>query len=122
LAQSLNEEEKRGISEGLTEEELAIFDLLTKPDMKLKKKQEQQVKKVAKELLDTLKRERLVLDWRKRQQSRAAVRHSIEEILDTSLPVDIYKKEIYNRKCEIIYEHIYESYYGAGSSVYAVAG
>ena len=29
--------------------------------------------KVVKELLDTLKREKLVLDWRKRQQTRAAV-------------------------------------------------
>jgi type I restriction enzyme R subunit len=122
LVQSLDEEEKRGIAEGLTEEELAIFDLLTKPEIKRTKKVEQQVKKVAKELLDTLKRERLVLDWRKRQQSRAAVKQSIEEILDTSLPVVIYTKEIYDRKCEIIYEHIYESYYGAGRSVYAEVG
>jgi type I restriction enzyme R subunit len=32
FAQSLTEEEQRGIAEGLTEEELALFDLLTKPD------------------------------------------------------------------------------------------
>jgi len=118
LAQNLNEEEKRGIAEGLTEEELAIFDLLTKPEMKLAKKEEKQVKKVAKELLDTLKRERLVLDWRKRQQSRAAVKQAIEEILDYNLPEDVYTKEIYDRKCETVYEHVYESYYGAGKSVY----
>lgn len=122
FAQSLNEEEKRGVAEGLTEEELAIFDLLTKPDIKLTKKEEQQVKKVAKELLDTLKRELLVLDWRKRQQSRAAVKQAIEEILDKNLSEDTYTTEIYNRKCEVVYEHVYESYYGAGRSVYAGVG
>ena len=77
---------------------------------------------MAKELLDALKRERLVLDWHKRQQSRAAVKQAIEEILDKNLPDDTYTTEIYNRKCEAVYEHVYESYYGAGRSVYVVAG
>ena len=49
----LSEEEKRGIAEQLTEEELAIFDLLTKPDVVLTKAEEREVKKVAKELLET---------------------------------------------------------------------
>jgi len=53
----------------LTEEELALFDLLTKPDPKLTKKQEVEVKKVAQGLLTKLKREKLVLDWRKKQQT-----------------------------------------------------
>ena len=35
FTKKLSEEEKRGISENLTEEELVIFDLLTKPDVKL---------------------------------------------------------------------------------------
>jgi type I restriction enzyme R subunit len=35
FAQELNIEDKRAISEKLTEEELAIFDLLTKPDITL---------------------------------------------------------------------------------------
>jgi len=74
FAQSLKEEEKRGIAEGLSEEELAIFDILTKPDPKLTKKEEAEVKAVAKELLEALKRGKLVLDWREKQQARAAVR------------------------------------------------
>ena len=37
FAKTLNEEEKRGLAEQLNEEELAIFDLLTKPDLKLTK-------------------------------------------------------------------------------------
>ena len=59
-----------------------IFDLLTKPEMKLTKAEEREVKKVAKELLETLKREKLVLDWKKRQTTRAAVRYTIETVLD----------------------------------------
>jgi type I restriction enzyme R subunit len=117
FAQGLNAEEKRGISENLTEEELAIFDLLTKPEMTLSNKEQQDVKKVAHDLLETLKKEKLVLDWRKRQQSRAAVRLSIEEILDR-LPRS-YIPELYQHKCDVVYQHIYDSYFGQGQSIYS---
>ena len=45
LLEDLKEEEKRHIREGLTEEELAIFDILTKPKLKLSKTKEQEIKK-----------------------------------------------------------------------------
>ena len=51
FAQSLDEEEKRGVAEGLTEEELALFDILSKPDPKLTKAQEAEVKKGVSETL-----------------------------------------------------------------------
>ena len=73
--------------------------------------------KAAGELLDTLKREKLVLDWRKRQQSRADVRLSIEKILD-GLP-EAYTRDFYRQKCEVVYRHVFDSYYGAGQSIYA---
>ena len=100
----------------MSEEELAVVDLLLKPRVDLTKKERDQVKEVAKELLDTLKREKLILDWRKKQQSRAAVRLAIEEELDR-LP-DKFTTDIYNQKCDIVYQHLYESYFGAGQSVY----
>lgn len=117
FVQELQEEEKRGVSEGLSEEELAVFDLITKPEMKLTKKEEGQVKSIARELLETLKRERLVLDWRKTQATRAAVRVAIEDKLD-ELP-RVFIREIYTQKCNAVYQHIFESYYGEGRSVYA---
>lgn len=120
LANSLTVEEQRHIAEKITEEELALFDILTKPEMKLTEKDRKEVKKVARDLLDTLKAEKLVLDWRKRQESRASVRLAIEEILD-HLP-DRYTTDLYRTKCEAIYQHIYDSYYGGGRSVYAVTG
>ena len=120
FAKELNAEEKRHIVEQLTDEELAILDLLTKPAMTLNSKEIKQIKRVAKELLETLKREKLVLDWRKRQQSRAAVRLTIEETLDR-LP-RVFTKDLYRTKCDTIYQHIYDSYYGSGRSIYAKAG
>ena len=119
FAQELNAEEKRGIVEKLSEEELAIFDLLTRPEMTLSKKEELQVKKVAQKLLETLKDEMFVLDWRKRQQSRAAVLVSIEETLDL-LP-RIYTPDLFHNKCDIVYQHVYDSYFGPEQSIYALA-
>jgi type I restriction enzyme R subunit len=117
FVKELQEEEKRGVSEGLSEEELAVFDLITKPEMKLTKREEGQVKSIARELLETLKRERLVLDWRKTQATRAAVRVAVEDKLD-ELP-RVFTREIYTQKCNTVYQHIFESYYGEGRSVYA---
>ena len=61
FAKQLNEEERRGIREQLDDEQLAIFDILTRPSLKLTKQEREQVKRLARELLDTLKAERLVL-------------------------------------------------------------
>jgi type I restriction enzyme R subunit len=113
FARSLSEEEQRGVSENLTEEELAIFDLLIRPNIKLNKKEREQVKQVAKELLDTLKAERIVLDWRKQQKTRAAVRVAIFDALE-ELP-EPYTKDLYDQKCEVVYQHVYEAYTGQSS-------
>jgi type I restriction enzyme, R subunit len=107
----LNVEDRRKLAEKLTDEELVIFDLLTKPELELTNQERQDVKNVAKELLETLKRDKLVLDWRKRQQSKAEVDITIKDVLDR-LPRR-YTVEIYEQKCEEVYQHIFESYSGA---------
>ena len=115
----LDDEERRGIREGLSEEELALFDILTKPEVKMTEKERAAVKKVAQTLLERLRSEKLVLDWKKRQQSRADVRLVIETMLD-ELP-RTYTRTIYAQKCDLVYQHIFESYQDAGHSVYAEA-
>jgi len=120
FAQELTIEEQRHIKEQLSEEELTLFDILTKPEMGLKESERKQVKKVAKELLDRLKREKLVLDWRKFQASKASVKVTIEEFLD-NLP-EVYTKPIFQTKCDAVFQHVYESYFGAGQSVYGMTG
>jgi type I restriction enzyme R subunit len=118
FSRELSGEEQRAIKEHLSEEELAIFDLLTKPDLRLSKKQHDEVKKVARELLKTLKDHKLVLDWRKRQQSRAAVRLAIEKTLD-ELPEDKYPEAVFHQKCESVFNHVFESYVDESHNVYS---
>jgi type I restriction enzyme R subunit len=118
FTQKLSEEDKRAIAEELTEEELTIFDLLTKPDPVLTKAEEREVKKVAKEILQRLKSEKLVLDWKKRQATRAAVRYTIETVLD-ELP-RTYTPELYQTKCDAVYQHVFDSYSGQSKGVHAV--
>jgi type I restriction enzyme, R subunit len=118
FAKNLKKEEQRSISENLTEEELALFDLLVKPEMKLTKKEELQVKTAAKDLLVKLKQEKIVIDWKKKQESRAQVRQAIEKILDEELP-PVYDRNVFTRKCDVIYQHIYDKYSGPNQSIYA---
>ena len=120
LAQSLTVEQERHVREELTEEELALFDLMTKPEPELTAAQETQIKKVVRQLLAKLKWELLVLDWKKRQQTRAAVEVTINGELDAGLP-DVYDRRIYAEKCARVFQHIFESYQGAGRSIYEEA-
>ncbi|MCK9525609.1 MAG: type I restriction endonuclease subunit R [Limnochordia bacterium] len=117
FADSLNDEEQRSVKEELTEEELALFDLLTKPHVEMTQKERDKVKATARDLLNTLKANVLVLDWRKRQQTRAAVKVTIESILDKGLP-QVYSPALFQEKSNIVFQHVYDSYYGAGQSVY----
>ena len=107
------------MSEGLTEEQLAVFDLLMRPAPELSEDEKCQVKRVAEELLDVLKRDKIVLDWRKEQATRAAVRVAVEETLDR-LP-DAFTRPIYAQKCDAVYQHVFDSYWDDGRSVYTVA-
>ena len=119
FTRNLNQEDQRHISEQLSEEELAMFDLLTRPNTMLSAQEKAEVKKVARTLLETLKREKLVLDWRKKQQAKADVQVTIDQILDRLPPS--YTQEVYLQLCTDVFQHVYESYYGQGKSVYAMA-
>jgi hypothetical protein len=51
---------------------------------------------------------------------RATHKLTIEDLLDTGLP-RIYSRDLYQRKCSAIFEHVYESYPERDTSVYALA-
>ncbi|MFH1023568.1 MAG: type I restriction endonuclease subunit R [Planctomycetota bacterium] len=116
LSRGMTDEEARHIRENLSEEELTVFDLLTRPGPGLSSQERDEVKKVAKQLLERLKK-LLVLDWRKRAGTLAKVRLSIEDSLE-ALPRP-YTKELYTTKCSTLFEHVYESYHGEDASVFA---
>jgi type I restriction enzyme R subunit len=116
LTHSLSEEQQRHVRENMTEEELTIFDILTRPAPELTTEERAEVKKVAKVLLQRLK-ELLVLDWRKNQGTRARVETSIKDLLDDGLP-RAYSTELYSQKCSAVFEHFYESYPEPDGNIY----
>jgi type I restriction enzyme, R subunit len=120
FARELTEEDKRAVSEGLTEEELALFDILTKPEPALTKAEEADVKKVCRELVAKLKREKLILDWREKQQARAGVMQALKLEL-RRLPTP-FTKDVRAEKMARAYAHVYDHYFGAGHSVYSAPG
>jgi type I restriction enzyme R subunit len=63
LSNILPEEQTRHVREHLTEEELTIFDILTRPGPELTTEEWEEVKKVARGLLERLK-QLLVIAWR----------------------------------------------------------
>jgi len=119
LSKVLTEEQTRHVRENLTEEELTIFDILTRPAPTLTTEERKEVKKVAHVLLEKI-RDLLVIGWRQRVTSRARVRLAIEDVLDEGLPKP-YGTEDYEKKCSSIFEHVYESYQGDGRSVFSEA-
>ena len=106
LIEDLKAEEKRPEAEGLSEEELEIFDLLV-AGKRLTKDEEQKVKLSAKNLFKKLteeKTELLVVDWYKDEQPRAKVKTAIETSLDADLPVS-YDKDTFAAKTDLLLTH-----------------
>ncbi|MHB1282328.1 MAG: type I restriction endonuclease subunit R [Metallibacterium scheffleri] len=116
FARDLSAEEQRAVAENLSEEELALFDILTKPEPKLAKAEQAEVKRVCRELLATLKREKLVLDWREKQQAKAAVMQAIRLQMRQLPPA--YTREVQQEKFARTFAHIYDHYSGAVRSSY----
>jgi type I restriction enzyme R subunit len=116
ISGELSQEETRSVREDLTEAELAIFDLLTKPEPELNAAERAQVKLAARHLLEAVS-DRLVLDWRRRSQSKATVQHAIGHALDQELP-DAYGRELFDQKVQLVFDHVYTSFFDDGSSVY----
>lgn len=107
----LDQEAQRALREGLSEEELAIFDILTKPEPKLSPDEEDSVKRVAKGLLERLKKEKLILDWRLKERAKAAVKATIANLYDESLPA-AYEEGVFHDKVERTFQWIFEKYPG----------
>jgi type I restriction enzyme R subunit len=116
LSNSLDDEQQRHVRENLSEEELVIFDILTRPAPELTTTERDEVKKVAKDLLARLKT-LLVLNWRQKSAARSTLKLAIEDTLDT-LP-SAYERPLFAQKCSALFEHVYESYPERNAGVYA---
>ena len=116
LTQDLGEEEQRHVRENISDEELVVFDILTRPAPELSAEERAEVKKVAKVLLEKL-RNLLDLDWRGRTNARSRVQLAIEDSLDAGLPSK-YSKELFDQKVVKLFDHFYEKYPDSLHNVY----
>ena len=108
FSRNLSDEQQRHVRENMTEEELVIFDILTRPAPELSADERAEVKKVSRDLLNKLKM-LLVLNWRQKFTARSQLKLAIEDVPDTGLPRP-YTPEIYRQKCSALFEHVFESY------------
>lgn len=113
---SLDEEQRRSTREGLTEAELAVFDLLTHPEPKLTKAEEAAVKKVSRELLAKLQKELLVTRWQENVQTRDAVKSEIRFKLN-ELPESPYPEDVWNEKVEAVWAFVFSHMGGTEDGV-----
>ena len=106
LIDQLKNEDSRAETEGLTEEELEMYDLLI-AGKKLTQAEEQKVKLAAKTLYKKLLENRkslLVVDWYKDEMPRERVEDAIRTSLDEDLP-DSYDKESFQAKISLLLNH-----------------
>jgi len=120
LSLQLSQEQQRHIRENLSEEELAMFDILLKSAPDLSDSDRAKVKQSARELVERIK-ELLVLNWQQKFDARAKLKVVIEEALDIGLP-RAYTPELYRQKCEAVFSHIEQAYPERDRSVYAETG
>lgn len=106
LIDEMKQENERADIEGLTEEELEIFDLLM-AGKKLSQADEQKVKLSAKNLVKKLtdnKNDLLVVDWYKDDKPKARVKSTVERSLNADLP-DSYDAESFRSKIDLLMNH-----------------
>mgnify|MGYP000879472153 CR=1 FL=1 len=107
-AEGLKEEDERHIREGLSADELELYDILKKD--KMTQAEEIKVKNAARDLLQRLIKGRpkvLIQDWFKDGQSQVRVKLAIEEVLDKDLP-ETYEKDLFKEKSNKLYDLVYE--------------
>lgn len=97
-------EDERHAREGLSEDELELYDLLKKEG--LTQEEEKRVKLAAQHLLIRLLESNprvLVQDWFKDRRAQEVVRSAVVEVLDADLP-DSYDRAVFKQKCDRVFD------------------
>ena len=107
LASELDEEQQRTVREGLSEEELALFDLLFKED--ITKTEREKVKQASRELLAALSHELGKMeDWTRKEQTKSEVKTFILDQLYLKLPMPPFTEEETQTAAEEVYNFIWQ--------------
>ncbi|MGI9191701.1 MAG: type I restriction endonuclease subunit R [Chitinophagaceae bacterium] len=118
LVNLFTQEEADTKREGLTDEQKAIFDIL-RHGKQLEEKEKKEIKKIAVELLNELKQDKLKVEkWSDKSVTAAAVFNTVNKTLFEALPFPAYKTDDIDLKTNLVYEHLKNQYYGGGYSIY----
>lgn len=112
LMSELDAEQKRAVEEGLTEEELALFDLLKKD--RLSKSDREEVKQASRDLLSAIEARLVEIDrfWEK-EQTKAEVEVFILDQLYASLPTPPFSVEEKQGLAAAVYAHVWQQAVGS---------
>ena len=107
VANSLDEEQRRAVELGLTEEQLALFDLLKKES--LSGAEREKIKAASRELLAELQRLIAPLEqWTEKEQTQAEVEVYILDHVYQALPEPPYTANEKKEVAELVYRHIWQ--------------
>ena len=107
LADSLDVEQRRAVEEGLSEEQLALFDLLQHPD--LSNVAREHIKQSSRELLAGVLRVIAPLDrWTEKEQTQAEVETFILDHIYQELPDPPYSPDDKREVAALVYRHIWQ--------------
>jgi type I restriction enzyme R subunit len=107
LMKSLDQEQKRAVEEGLSEDELALFDLLKKDD--LGKAERERIKQASRQLLESIKARLAELDhfWEK-EQTKAEMKVFILDEVFSGLPTPPFTAEEKKQVAANVYSHVWQ--------------
>lgn len=107
VANSLDEEQRRAVELGLTEEQLALFDLLKKES--LSGSEREKIKAASRELLAELQRLIAPLEqWTEKEQTQAEVEVFILDHVYQALPEPPYTAKEKKEVADLVYRHIWQ--------------
>lgn len=107
LASGLDDEQRRAVEEGLSEEQLALFDLVQRPD--LTKADRERIKLASKELLAGVLKVIAPLDsWTEKEQTQAEVETFIMDQVYQTLPEPPYTPDEKAQVAQLVYRHVWQ--------------
>ncbi len=107
LANSLDAEQRRATEEGLSEEELALFDLLTKPN--LAQTDRERVKQASRGLLASIQELIAPLErWTEKETTQAEVEVFILDRVFEALPTPPFSEAEKEQVARTVYQHIWQ--------------
>jgi len=112
LVEALSNEEKRHVREGLTESDLALFDILCNYKQDIKPATRERLKQVAQSLFQIIQVQlQQIENWKATDTTKSQVENAIRDHLyseETGLPIDDFEEEDVNRLTKVVFLHIYQ--------------